>query len=64
MGRNLGKLLQEVVAVTGVPRCRKGLWLCASILSCRSKVGVGGFSQGGHMALHWVYGQGEQVGLH
>ena len=25
MGRSLGKLLQEVVAVTGVPRCRKGL---------------------------------------
>ena len=47
MSRELSKLLADVMAVTGL---------------ARGRVGVGGFSQGGHMALHWVYGQGEEVG--
>ena len=47
MGASLAALVGEVGAVTGLDRVRLGL---------------GGFSQGGHMALHCVYGQGLEVG--
>lgn len=46
MGRSLAGLVEEAAEVAGLPR---------------SRVALGGFSQGGHMALHAVYGQGVQV---
>ena len=46
MAENLDGLVGELEAITGLSRTR---------------IALGGFSQGGHMALHCVYGQGPSV---
>lgn len=47
MGAQLAALVEAAAGAAGLPRAR---------------VALGGFSQGGHMALHAVYGQGLEVG--